>query len=157
MVDGVPRECPFNMDEIGCSGYSDSREIRMIVPIDYGEPSFPGPFDWHSKRSTFVTYIAADGFRMKPFSDVDRVTAKKELQHSGYDALKVILTSQANAFMTTTFLNCGQRSFSSIQSNSAVQILHMTGESCFSWMGLNPITQTKFGRNVRLVKLMCSF
>jgi hypothetical protein len=79
MVDSVPREFFFNTDETGCSDHSDSRDVRAIVPVDFGEPSVPGPFDRHSKRSTFVAYIAADGFRMKPFAIVDRVTAEKEL------------------------------------------------------------------------------
>jgi hypothetical protein len=101
MVHGVLREFLFNMDEAGCSDHSDSRDVRVIVPIDFGEPSVPVPFDRHSKHSTFVAYIAADGFRMKPFAIVDRVTAEKELQYYGYDASNVILTSQANTFMTT--------------------------------------------------------
>jgi hypothetical protein len=38
MVDGAPRKSLFNMDETGCSDHSDSREVRVIVPIDFGEP-----------------------------------------------------------------------------------------------------------------------
>jgi hypothetical protein len=101
MVDCVPPEFLFNMDETGCSDHSDSREVRVIVPIDFGEPSVPVPFDRHPKCSTFVACIAADGFRMKPFAIVDRVTVEKELQYYGYDASNVTLTSQANACITT--------------------------------------------------------
>jgi hypothetical protein len=79
MVDGVPCEFLFNVDETGDSDHSDSREVRVIVSIDFGELSLPVPFDRHSKRSTFVACIAADGFRMKPFAIVDHVTAEKEL------------------------------------------------------------------------------
>jgi hypothetical protein len=111
MVDGVPREFFFNMDETGCSDHSNGRDVRVIVPIDYREPSVPVPFGWHSKRSTLVVYIAADGFRMKPFAIVHRVTAEKELQYYGYDAYNVTLTSQANPVITITLLNCGQRPF----------------------------------------------
>jgi hypothetical protein len=84
----VPREFLFNLDEIDCSDHSDSREIRVIVPIDYREPSIPVLFDRHSKRSIFVACIAADGFQMK------------ERQYYGYHASNVTVTSQANAFMT---------------------------------------------------------
>jgi hypothetical protein len=77
MVDSVSREFLFNMDEIGCSDHSDSRDARVIVPIGYREPSVPVPFDRHSKRSTSVACIAADGFRMKGFAIVDCVTAEK--------------------------------------------------------------------------------
>jgi hypothetical protein len=91
----------FNMDETGCSDHSDSREVRVIVPIEFGEPSVLVPFDRHSKRSTFVACIAADGFRMEPFAIVNCVTAEKELQYYGCDASNVTLTPQANAFMTS--------------------------------------------------------
>jgi hypothetical protein len=101
MVYAVPHEFFFNMDETGCSGYSDGREVRAIVPIDFGEPSIPVPFDRHSKCSTIMAYIAVDGFRMKPFAILDRITAEKELQYHGYDASNVTLTSQANAFLRT--------------------------------------------------------
>jgi hypothetical protein len=74
----------------------------VIVPIDFGEPSVPVPFDRDSKRSTFVACIAPDAFRMKPFAIVDPVTAERKLQYYGYDASNVTLTSQANTFMTTT-------------------------------------------------------
>jgi hypothetical protein len=73
----------------------------VILPINFGGPSLPVPFDRHSKRSTFMACIAADGFRMKPFAIVDRVTAEKELQYYGYDASSVTLTSEVNTFMTT--------------------------------------------------------
>jgi hypothetical protein len=85
MVDGVLRAFLFNMDEIGCSDHPDSREVRVIVSIDFAEPSVPVPFERHSKRSTFVACIAADRFRMKLFVIVDRVIAEKELQYYGYD------------------------------------------------------------------------
>jgi hypothetical protein len=101
MVDGVPRELFFNMDETYCCDHSDGREVRVILPIDYREPSLPVPSDRHSKRSTFVACIAADGCRMKPFAIVDRVTIEKDLQYYGYDASKVTLASQTNAFMAT--------------------------------------------------------
>jgi hypothetical protein len=101
MVDGVPREFLFNMDKEGCFDHSDGRDGRVVVPIDYGEPSVPVPFDRHSKRSTFVARIAADGFRTKPFAIVDCVTAEKEVQCYGYDASNTTLTSQTNALVTT--------------------------------------------------------
>jgi hypothetical protein len=157
IVDPVPGEFLFNMDETGCLDHFNSREVRVIVSIDYGEPSVPVPFDRHSKRSTLVAYTAADGFRMKPFGIADRVTAEKKLQYYGYDALNATLISQANAFMMTTLLNCGQRPFSSLPSNSTLQILYRTAELCFSWMSLDPIILTDSWWNVKLVKLTFCF
>jgi hypothetical protein len=101
IVDGIPREFVFNMDETGCSDSTDSREVRVIAPIGYPQPWIAVPFDRHSKRSTFVACIAADGYRMKPFVIVPRVTAEKELKYYGYDESNAVLTFQANAFMTT--------------------------------------------------------
>jgi hypothetical protein len=77
VVDGIPREFVFNMDEIGCSDHTDSREVRVIAPIDYPDPWVPVPSDRHSNHSTFVACIAADGFQMKPFAIVPRFTPSK--------------------------------------------------------------------------------
>jgi hypothetical protein len=101
IVDGIPRGFVFNMDETGCSDYTDSREVRVIAPIGDPEPWIAVPSDRHSKRSTFVACIAADGFRMKPFVIVPRVTAEKELRYYGYDESNAVLTFQTNAFMTS--------------------------------------------------------
>jgi hypothetical protein len=100
VVDGVPREFVFNMDETGCSDQSDSRELRVIAPIAYRDPSVRVPYDRHSKRCSFVACIAADGFRMKPFAIVHRVTAEKEIKYYGYGDSNVQLAYQPNAFMT---------------------------------------------------------
>jgi hypothetical protein len=45
--------------------------------------------------------FAADGYRMRPFVVVDRLTAKKELAYYGDDESNVTLVTQANAFMTS--------------------------------------------------------
>jgi hypothetical protein len=107
IVKAIPREFIFNTDEIGYSDHTDSREVRVIAPTDYPDPSVPLPYDRHSKRSTFVACITADGIRMKPFAIVPRFTAEKELQYYGYDESNVVLTSQSNTFMTRALLNGG--------------------------------------------------
>lgn len=99
-VAGVPRDFVFNVDESGCSDHTDSHEVRVIAPVDYPNPSVPVPYDRHSKRSTLVACIAADGFRMKPFVIVHRATVERELKYYGYDERNVMLVSQVNAFMT---------------------------------------------------------
>jgi hypothetical protein len=86
---------------IDCSDYTDSREVQVIAPIGYPELWIAVPSDGHSKGSTFVVCIAADGFRMKTFVIVPRVTVEKELKHHGDDESNAILTFQTNAFMTT--------------------------------------------------------
>jgi hypothetical protein len=100
MVDGIPRELVFNMDETRCSVQTNSRQVQVISRIDSPDPSVPIPNDSHSKHSTFLACITADGFRMKPFAIVPGFTAEKELRYHGYDEPNVILTSQSNAFMT---------------------------------------------------------
>jgi hypothetical protein len=79
IVDSIPHEFVFNMDETECSNHSNSWEIRVMAPIDYPDPWIPVPYDRYSKRSTFVACIAADGFRTKPFAIVPRFTAEKKL------------------------------------------------------------------------------
>jgi hypothetical protein len=38
---GVSRRFVFNVDETGCSEHIDSREVIVVVPIDYPDPSVP--------------------------------------------------------------------------------------------------------------------
>jgi hypothetical protein len=99
-VQGIPRAFMFKVDGTGCWEYSDSREVRALVPIDYRAPSVPVPVNRHSKRSTLTACIAADGFRAKSFLIVSRTTAENELRLSGYDRNNVFIASQENAFMT---------------------------------------------------------
>jgi hypothetical protein len=99
-IDGIPREFVCNVDEAGCSEKSDQREVKVLVPADYPNPSVEVPFDRHSKRSTLTACIAADGFRMKPFLVVDRVTAEAELAYFGYNRENAFIASQVNAYMT---------------------------------------------------------
>jgi hypothetical protein len=58
-VAGVPRAFVFNVDETGCSECSDSREVKVLMPIDYARPSVSVPVDRHTKRSTLTACIAA--------------------------------------------------------------------------------------------------
>jgi hypothetical protein len=99
-VQGIPREFVFNVDETGCSEQSDSREVRAFVPMSYTSASVPVPVDRHSRRSTFLACIAADGFRAKPFIIVSRATAEAELRLSGYDRSNTHVASPYHAFMT---------------------------------------------------------
>jgi hypothetical protein len=70
VIEGIPREFVFNVDETECSDHSDSRDIRVIVPMDYSEPWVPVAYDRPSKRSIFVASIAADRFSVKSFAIV---------------------------------------------------------------------------------------
>jgi hypothetical protein len=99
-IEGIPRQFIFNIDEAGSSEHGDKQEVKVLVPLDYPDPSIPVPFDRHSKRSMLTACIAADGYRMKPFIIVDRVTAEAELRIYGYDRKNVCFASQENAFMT---------------------------------------------------------
>jgi hypothetical protein len=99
-IEGIPRQFIFNIDEGGRALFSERREIKVLVPLDYPDPSIRVPFDRHSKQSTMTACIAADGYRMKPFIVVDLVTAEAELSYFGYDSSNVCFASQENPFMT---------------------------------------------------------
>jgi hypothetical protein len=99
-IEGVPRQFIFNVDEAGCCDYADKRELTVLVPLDFPEPSIPIPVDRHSKRSTLTACLAADGYRMKQLIIVDRVTCEDEVRSYGYDRSNVYIASQAHAFMT---------------------------------------------------------
>jgi hypothetical protein len=76
---GVSRRFVLNLDETGCSEHIDSHEVRVVVPIDYPDPSVLVPVNRHTKRSTLTTCVAADGYRIKPFVIVDRATVEVEV------------------------------------------------------------------------------
>jgi hypothetical protein len=91
LVDSIPREFAFNMDENGSSDDTDSREVRVLARIAYPEPWIAVPSERHSKRSTFVACIAADGLRMRAFVILPRVTAEKEFKYDGCDESNDVL------------------------------------------------------------------
>jgi hypothetical protein len=94
----------MNVDKTGCSDFCTSREVKVLVPSEYEEDAISVSVGRNSKRSTMTACIAADGFRMKPFTIVDRTTAEK-IEYSGYDRTNVILVSQEYAFMTKTLFD----------------------------------------------------
>jgi hypothetical protein len=100
-IEDVPRRLIFNIDETGCSDFGDQRELTVLVPYVCQANSVPVPVSRHTKRSTLTACIAADGYRMRPFVIVDRLTANRELAYYGYDESNVTLVTQANAFMTS--------------------------------------------------------
>jgi hypothetical protein len=56
----------WNMDESGCSVWADKQgEYRVRVPDSYEGDWTCVPFDRHSKRSTLVGCISADGSAMR--------------------------------------------------------------------------------------------
>jgi hypothetical protein len=97
IVDGIPREFIFNIDETGCSDHSHRREVIELV--NYPDPSVSVPSDRHSNCSTLVEYTPANGFRMMPFAIVPGFTSENEPRYCGYDESNLLLTSQSNAFM----------------------------------------------------------
>jgi hypothetical protein len=102
VVEEVPAEFIWNIDETGCDEWVDkAREYRVLVPDDYQDDWIHVAVDRHSKHSTLVGCIAADGSSMRPMIVVDRVTMEADLKLSGYDEDKLLMVSQPNAFMTT--------------------------------------------------------
>jgi hypothetical protein len=73
-LNSIPRRFVFNVVETGSSEHADTHEVRVVVSIASPDPSVPVPIDRHSKRSTLVACIAANGYRMKPFLIVDLAT-----------------------------------------------------------------------------------
>jgi hypothetical protein len=98
----VPAAFIWNMDESGCSQWADKQEeYRVLVPDSYADDRILVPVDRHSKRSTLVGCISADGSVMRAMIIVDRVTMEADLDLYGYDEEKILVASQTNAFMTT--------------------------------------------------------
>jgi hypothetical protein len=89
----IPQRFVPHVDENVRSDHTDSHEARMIVPWRTRIHRFHAG-GWPSKRSTFVAFMAADGFRMKPFVMVHETSAKKELKDHRSDAPNAILVSQ---------------------------------------------------------------
>jgi hypothetical protein len=100
-VAGVSRGFVLNVDEIGSSDHTDRQDARVVVCVEYPDSSVLILYERHSKRSTLITCIAADGFRMKRFVIVHRTRAEKELEYYGYDAQNAIFISQKTALVTT--------------------------------------------------------
>jgi hypothetical protein len=102
----IPAEFIWNVDESGCNEWADqSVEYRVLVPDSYDKSWIKVPIDRHSKRSTLVGCIGADGSTMKSMIIVDRTTMEADLELYGYDASKILITSQENAYMTTVLFH----------------------------------------------------
>jgi hypothetical protein len=102
VIDGIPAEFVYNIDESGCSEWDDKpAEMIVLVPADLQDDRIYVPIDRHSKRSTMVGCISGDGGTMKSMVIVDRATMEDDLQLFGYDPRKVLMVSQTHAFMTT--------------------------------------------------------
>jgi hypothetical protein len=90
MVEGVPRQFIFNMDETGSSDYADRREITALVPARSTATSVPVPVDPHRLHRC----------RRVPNAAVrDRIAG---LAYYAYDYHNVAIVSQENAFMTSS-------------------------------------------------------
>jgi hypothetical protein len=48
-TDGIPRRFRFNVDEAACAEFVDSREVKVLVPVEYHSNIVPIPVDWLSK------------------------------------------------------------------------------------------------------------
>jgi hypothetical protein len=102
VCEGIPAAFIWNVDETGCNEWTDKQaEYRVLVPDSYDSNWTYVPLDRHSKRSTLVGCIAADGSAMRAMIIVDRVTMEADLDLFGYDEEKILIVSQENAFMTT--------------------------------------------------------
>jgi hypothetical protein len=102
VIDGIPAEFVYNVDEGGCSEWADRpAEMIVLVPADFDQDRIFVPTDRHSKRSTMVGCIAGDGSAMKMMIIVDIVTMEDDLQFYEYDPRKALMVSQSNTFMTT--------------------------------------------------------
>jgi hypothetical protein len=104
-IEGVPRKFIFNVDETGCSEYSDAHEIKVIVPDSHPDDTIPVPVNRHSKRASMVACIAADGYRMKPFIILERKTIETDIVLYGYSQFNVSMVHQENAFMTAALFD----------------------------------------------------
>lgn len=100
-IHDVPGAFIFNIDEAGCSDWTDAHEITVLVPNQYEKSTIEIPVDRNSKRATIVACIAADGSFLKPMIILPRKTMELDLLMWGYTNEKALFAYQKNAFMTT--------------------------------------------------------
>ena len=57
----IPGEFIFNVDETGCSDWTDAQIMKVLVPSEYDKAYIKYPRDRNAKRASLVGCIAADG------------------------------------------------------------------------------------------------
>lgn len=100
LIEEVPGAFIFNVDETGCSDWTDSHEVRVLVPSTFEGSTIRVPRDRNSKRSTLVGCIAADGSALRPMILLSRKTMENEIKLHGYTDKHALYVHQPNAFMT---------------------------------------------------------
>ena len=96
----IPGEFIFNVDEAGCSEWTDTHVMRVLVPSGYDQKNIKIPRDRMAKRASLVGCICADGSVLKPMVILPRKTIEAEMQLYGYNKRNAAFAYQENSFMT---------------------------------------------------------
>jgi hypothetical protein len=99
-IQAVPAAFIFNVDETGCSRWTDKRELHVVVPEEEPADTVDIPMSRNCKRHTLTACIAGDGAVMKPFIIVNRKTIDQALVVKGHGRRNVMFAHQPHAFMT---------------------------------------------------------
>ena len=96
----IPGDFIFNVDEAGCSEWTDTHVMRVLVPSGYDQKNIKIPRDRMAKRASLVGCICADGSVLKPMVILPRKTIEAEMQLYGYNKRNAAFAYQENSFMT---------------------------------------------------------
>jgi hypothetical protein len=99
VLDGVPPEFVWNMDEIGHADWPDAHDETIFVPGDVTFESFPIPVSRAGKRITLVAGICADGSYLKPMVVIPRHTIDGDLKLFGISERNCAIVHQPNGFI----------------------------------------------------------
>jgi hypothetical protein len=98
-LERVPAAFVFNVDETGCSKWTDKRELHVVVPDEEKADQIDIGVDRNCKRHTLTACIAGDGAIMRPFIIVNCKTIDRTLILRGHGKENVMFVHQAHAFM----------------------------------------------------------
>jgi hypothetical protein len=99
-INSIPASFVFNVDETGCSRWTDKRELHVVVPEEEKADIIDIPLSRNCKRHTLTACIAGDGSVMKPYLIVNRKTIDRSLILKGHGNRNVMFVHQSHAFMT---------------------------------------------------------
>jgi hypothetical protein len=99
IVEDVPPEFIFNMDEMGHQDYADAMKVTVFIPADDPRDVVPLPVSRAGKRITLVATICADGTYIRPLVIIPRKTVDQDLRLFGINDENCLIRFQESAFI----------------------------------------------------------
>ena len=93
LVEGVPMDFIYNLDEVGIQEWADSEQKTVIVPANYEKASAPYEVNRNSKRSSILVCVSPNGLVGVPQYCVQRKTIDSELyRYLSKETLQIVNT-----------------------------------------------------------------